>query len=245
MANFFDLFNPFRKSGQSKQGPAAQFLKPIKARETVPGQLAFKELEKRLQGLGVGFDPNVIKGATAPFAAARREGFQRREVPAISSAASARGLGRSTIPVAQIGQAAQTAERDIEQRVADLSVKDQVQRRAEINDALARLQISGQTEAGTVNLGKAANVREFERQQEIPITESQLQQQSLDNILNVGTLAAKAVGLGGFAPTSLFPSPPIDTSGKTTGASAKVAIAGEELDPEDLAELIRMLQGGE
>jgi len=93
-------------------------------------------LEERLAGRGVGFRPEVLSAATAPYAAARREGFQRYEVPAISAAASARGLGRSTIPVAQIGLKAQEAERDIEQRVSDVTLANEQQIRQEINTAL-------------------------------------------------------------------------------------------------------------
>lgn len=93
-------------------------------------------LEERLAGRGVGFRPEVLEATTAPYATARREGFKKYEVPAISAAASARGLGRSTIPVSQIRLSSQEAERDIEQRVSDVTMMNEQQIRQEINTAL-------------------------------------------------------------------------------------------------------------
>lgn len=103
-----------------------------------------KPIEERISGIDVGFRPEVISAATAPFATARRAAVREIEAPAIRAVASAAGLGRSTIPVGQIAQAGTTAERDISQRIADLSLQNEIQRRAEINQAFTeRTRIKG------------------------------------------------------------------------------------------------------
>ena len=89
-------------------------------------------LEERIAGRGL-LD---IDKQTAPFAAQRRASLREQEIPIISAAASARGLGRSTIPVSQIGQASQAAERDIESRVAGLQIENQKL----VSDAIGRFQ---------------------------------------------------------------------------------------------------------
>lgn len=90
-------------------------------------QRVSKELEDLLARRGyfkeeeMGYTPSMISSTTAPYATARRAGFTNYEVPLIASQASARGLGRSTIPVNRIALSGQEAERDIEQRIADLT----------------------------------------------------------------------------------------------------------------------------
>ena len=74
-------------------------------------------LEERVAGRGL-IDVDAL---SAPSAVARRAGLEQTGA-AISSAASARGLGRSTVPVSKIGQASQAAERDIAERVAQLQL---------------------------------------------------------------------------------------------------------------------------
>ena len=105
-------------------------------------------LEERLAGRGLvaPVTPLDISKTTAPFAEQRRAGLKQTEA-AISATASARGLGRSTIPVSQIGEASQAAERDIEERVAQLQIENKkieesnIEReRQQITDALARFE---------------------------------------------------------------------------------------------------------
>ena len=136
MANFFkQLFGFPSKRNVTYQGP-----KPVSITETPEGQKLKQTLEQRMSGLGVGFSPEFVSATTAPYAQARREQLTRYEVPQISAEASARGVGRSTIPVSRIALSSQEASRDIEQRVAQATELQEKQKRAEINDALARYQ---------------------------------------------------------------------------------------------------------
>lgn len=162
-------WNPFSWGTKKKeqQGAPAQFMKIVKPRETEPGKLSYEELKRRLAGIGVGYGKDFVSTTTAPYAKARREGFQRYEVPTISSAASARGLGRSTIPVSRIALSGQEAERDIEQRVAEMSLKSKEQERSEINSALTQLINMANTEADAGTKQNMLNVEEYLRQQGI------------------------------------------------------------------------------
>lgn len=115
-------------------------------------------LQERIAGRGL-ID---VSAQTAPVAEQIRAGLPRTEA-AISSAASARGLGRSTVPVSQIGEASKAAERDIAQRVADLELTRQQQ----IQDAIGRFKSLAETE--TAGLQRKA---EFERGGEFAVAET-------------------------------------------------------------------------
>ena len=94
-------------------------------------QLAQKSLEDIIAKRGyytepeMGYTKSFLDTNTAPYATARRENFKNYEIPNISAQASARGLGRSTIPVNRIALSGQEAERDIEQRIAQLTEKSE------------------------------------------------------------------------------------------------------------------------
>lgn len=150
VANLLDpggLLNIFGKQNQKKKFTGRTPFGSL--REIPETQKVLGTLDERLAGRNVGFRPEVISGATAPFAAQRRAGLAERTIPSITSSASARGLNRSSIVPGQVGQATAGAERDISSRVAELSLANEQQRRAEINDALAKLQAFTVQEAAT------------------------------------------------------------------------------------------------
>jgi len=118
------------------------------------GKRQEQTLEDRIAGRGL-ID---IGKQTAPFAAQRRAGLQEQTIPGITAAASARGLGRSTIPVSQIGQASQAAERDIESRVAEL----QRYKQGQIERAVgARGGLAVQEQGGLERVAKFGREGEF------------------------------------------------------------------------------------
>lgn len=126
----------FGFGGQEKPQEYEGF-RPYQSLKEIPeGQLWSDKLTERLAGKNVGFSREVMDRNTAPFAQARMAGVTNYEAPAISAAASARGLGRSTIPVNRIALSTQEASRDIEQRIADIEMKNEAQKRQEINQAL-------------------------------------------------------------------------------------------------------------
>ena len=81
-----------------------------------------KMIENRIAGKGL-IDINAL---TSPLAEQRRAGFERTKAD-INAEASARGLGRSTIPVNRIAEESKAAERDIAERMAQLELARQGQ----------------------------------------------------------------------------------------------------------------------
>ncbi len=106
--------------------------------ETPEGKDLQARLRLRESGVGVGYSPEVLKADTAATAAQTRASLKEQTIPALSAAASSRGLGRSTIPVSQIGSATQAAERDIESRIAALTVASEGQRSTDIQNAITQ-----------------------------------------------------------------------------------------------------------
>ena len=170
-------------------------IQPLTSLKEVPEtRLALQTLKERLAGRGVGFRPEVISGATAPFAAQQRAGLKEVTIPTISAAASARGLGRSTIPVGQIARESGGVERDIASRVADLTLASEQQRRLEMNQALQDILGFGRAEAATK--GARAGFEQGELARTVPLeTAGTKRLVSLGaNILGGKDLGSRAIG---------------------------------------------------
>ena len=200
MANIFSSIGKLFGFGKKKTTPQPQqnVFGPRSIKETPEGAQFVKTLQERLAGRGVGFRPEVIAGATAPFAAQQRPELRERTIPTISAQASARGVGRSTIPVGQIGQASAGVERDIASRVAELSLADEQQRRAEINAALTGIGNVAQVDIGLRQDLSAQNLAEFNRLQKFEAGERAERQAGAGRL---ATLATTAIGaaIGGPA----------------------------------------------
>ena len=138
MASFFKSIG--KLFGASDDKPAEyDKTKPFMSLREIPEttQYYLPTLEERLAGKNVGYSQSVLDSSTAPFATARRAAVADYEAPAITGAASARGLGRSSLVTSQIGKAQQQASQDIEQRMADIALRNEAQKRQEINQALS------------------------------------------------------------------------------------------------------------
>ena len=124
------LFGKKKKSQEDIGG------KPMLAWEAPSYAPYSSTLTSRIAGKGVGYRPEILSGTTSAYAKQRRGDLEGYEIPAITSGASARGLGRSSVVTSQIGRAEQEAGRDIEERVSQMALADEQQRRQEINQAL-------------------------------------------------------------------------------------------------------------
>lgn len=243
------------QSGKKKKKtevPTYQGQRPYSTLKDIPeisGQY-LPTLTDRLGGRGVGFREAELSAATSPYAAERRANLAQQTIPQISAQASARGLGRSTIPVNRIALASGEAERDIGQRIADLRLANEQQRRLEINNALASIGQFGQAEAATKAQAAGFDLGEFQQARGMNVQgdqfAQQMQQQDFQNLLGLGTLgvsagtlAGKLQGTGGFtAPKSIFGNIP----GVIPGTGSKVNIAGMDVDPEELAIIKQLLK---
>lgn len=137
MGFFGDLFGKRDKS--MSEGYSG--LRPYASLKEIPeGLISSEELQKRLGGFNVGYRPEILSNITAPYAVSRRASVSEYEIPKIRQGLSARGLNRSTMGVAQEELAQQQAERDIEERVAQVNLENEKVRRTEIDQALTDLQ---------------------------------------------------------------------------------------------------------
>jgi len=158
----FGLVKPIKPEIKRFEG-----IRPFGSLKEIPEQEEYlKTLRERIAGRGVGFREQELSAATSPFAAQRRAGLKEQTIPQISAQASARGLGRSTIPVSRIGLASGEAERDIGEKIANIRLANELQRRQEINAALGKFGEFPQQEAA-VKMGRAAfDIGEFRRVEE-------------------------------------------------------------------------------
>ena len=122
------------QEAQAERERAAQL--QLAALESPELQELGTTLRERIAGRGL-ID---VSAATAPVAEQIRAGLREQTIPGIAAAASARGLGRSTIPIAQISQASQAAERDIATRIQNLEIA----RQGQIERAIDRFQQLGE-----------------------------------------------------------------------------------------------------
>ncbi len=214
--------------GKSRKTPSFAGTKPFTSlKEIEEGRLFSGELKRRVRGEGVGFDPRVISGATAPFAVARRRALKEQTIPLISAQASARGVGRSTIPVSRIGLESSRAEQDISQRIANLSLANEQQRRNEINAALSGL--GGFTQAEAAQRGRRG---EFEFREFTRFEKARERKEDLARAGQGRMLALAAAAVGGFI---AGPAGALAGSQIASGASA--------MSTGDLTSFLSMLQG--
>lgn len=141
--NAYDL-----QQGVIKDNPYPTYL------STAPAQEYQKTLQDRMAGRGL-IDVNA---ETAPVANQVRAGLQQTNA-ATASAASARGLGRSTITASQIGNNSQAAERDIADRMSQLELarQQQVQDAVSSYGDLSRTEAQSQANKANYNVGNVNN----------------------------------------------------------------------------------------
>lgn len=107
--------------------------------ETPEAQEFKTTLQDRIAGRGL-ID---VSAQTAPVAVQRRDALKEQTIPAIGASLSAAGLGRSTLRGAQVSQASQAAERDINERVAQL----EIQRQGQIERAVTQFGLLAEEES--------------------------------------------------------------------------------------------------
>jgi len=208
MGFFDDLFG---RGNQIKPTTATTRRFGIPASDTlrdVAGTKEFRTLAQRSTQAALGQDPkfggfgeDFLSRATNPAIQGRLNRLREVEIPEISSAASARGLGRSTIATGQIQRAGTEASRDIDQLVSNFFVLNEAQRKTDINQGIGvgeRQQnfelLSNQARANldTTDINRNLNV-----QQANQTTENAAQARLLQTVLAAAGAGAGALGAGG------------------------------------------------
>lgn len=91
---------------------------------------------KRIQGNDLGFGDQFTDKMSSPGIAQIDANFKNRTLPTLSSEASKRGLGRSSIVQDQIGQADLQRNRDIDAMVANFQYLNEQQKKTDQNNAV-------------------------------------------------------------------------------------------------------------
>ena len=126
---------------------------------SLPESQKYKQtLEDRMAGRGL-IDVNA---ETSPIAGQLRAGLKEQTMPAINANASARGLGRSTIPVNQAARESAATERDIAERMSSLELARQEQIGQAVGQYGQLTRDEQSSQAGKTNLeaGTASQERE-------------------------------------------------------------------------------------
>ena len=184
MANFFQqLF------GGGKKQQATDVYMPS---QDPRYQLVQKNLEDIIAKRGIGYDPTFLSGATAPYATGERNAFTQVTAPAVSADASARGLGRSTIPVNRLATERGNVENRIAQRVADVGLQNENVKAQQYQNALSGEEGLASAEIAAKNQGYA---NASAAQNANIATDNKMMQ-------NVGVFGANALGplLTGISP---------------------------------------------
>jgi hypothetical protein len=187
-------YNPFSwfKGKKEQKGAAPQFYKTYSFSDYPVGKAAKRSVEEKLAGRNLGIPERVFEKARSPIAAPYRRELSDYTIPAISAAASARGLGRSTIPVSQIRQATQETGETIADKLARLRIENEELKRRELARAEEMGYQMGSAEAGAATATNRANLAEFERQR--AIREGRVDEANRD-LAKLQGLGLTAVGL--------------------------------------------------
>ena len=85
---------------------------------------------------GVGFGDDFVSKATNPIVTERMRRFREETVPTISSEASRRGLGRSTLTTRQIQRAERDTQSDIDQLLSKFYVLNEQQKKSDLTEGI-------------------------------------------------------------------------------------------------------------
>jgi len=259
-------------SGEKPQSKDASQLPTQNLMDYAPGfKGLFGRTEKRSMGEGLGIDPNLLQRSTSALAAQRRAGLEGETIPLINAQATGKGLGRSILPIRQASYASQAAERDIESRLADLTLANEQEKIRQRELADQSLYGMGIADVGQQNVWRGAQGAEFDRIQGLRSARDTEQQAGLGRLVGTG-LGALAGGFGvipgldaglgsavlggltgltggsfsGFQKTPLFGTEVPTSGGMTQPTSASrvpgtVNIGGYDLDMEDALKLKQLL----
>ena len=162
-------YNPFswgkKKKEQGSAPPTAYG--PRTVGEVAGGGDLLSKLKERIALKNI-YPKGFWDTVSGPLAAPERAAYSQETAPAISSAASARGLGRSTVAVNRLALAKEGVERNIAERLANLRIREPELLETQIIPQ-AVSQLGGVVELGG-QLGyqnAAQQMAEFKRQQDI------------------------------------------------------------------------------
>lgn len=226
MGFFQDLGRAFGFSKSKDQGNAPAPRELITPLETKQGKFLEKTLRDRIAGVGLGFTPEFISETASPFAVSQRRALRQETIPTISAQASARGVGRSTIPTGQIGRESNITEQNIAERIANLGLASENLRAQQQGTAIGRYGNLTLQQTNAENLKLQAQNEferaEFLRQRGYREAADAYQNAALNKTVTAAIMAGTgaAAGAGGALPG-------IDAGGMGAAQGAIAGLSGD------------------
>lgn len=163
---------------QLRKKPKKQEINPLispprSLTSTPVGASLNEQILAGLKGENIGYPAGFLERTTSPFIEERLARFpeEKRDIEQVYGA---RGLGRSTLAARDISDAIQQKERDINQILAEATLRDEAQRKADI----ARIQgLAAQFAQAETQQGNVAAQFDLNRQIQQTALNQQLQQQ--------------------------------------------------------------------
>jgi hypothetical protein len=259
MGLFQTLGKAFGLTKDKNQGDAPRPTPLVTPLETDYGKYYEKLLKDRIAGIGTGYTPEFISQSTSPFAVAQRRGLREETIPTISAQATARGLGRSTIPVGQIGRESNITEQNIAERIANLGVQSENLKASQVSEATGRYGNLTELETSSENQKRQA-LNEFDRAEFLRQRGYREAADAYQTAALKKTVGDVGTAIGGFIAGGITPGVAGATAGATTpmsfnwgqglktalgGSGTTVKIAGQDtsMDMEDITKLIALLGG--
>lgn len=212
------------KSLGAKFGLGSKKVDPVEIKspyETGSYQQYKKKLQDMLAKRDV-YSPEFMSSVTNPYATTARTNLKDVTTPMISAQASARGLGRSTIPVNRISKASQGVEQSIAEKMAQLSLANEQEKLNRESFAIGELknEALGRTDVENQRISENARAQgEWEKNQSA----------------GVGRLATLGVRAAGAALAPV-------TGGASLLISEGIAKGIEGTDTNTLQELLNYVQ---
>lgn len=183
--------------------------------EDLPFTKSLSDLaSSRLRGEGLGYGPDFVDKAANPAIAKLESQFKNKTMPNLSSQASARGLGRSSLVMNQIGEAEGEKNRDVSDLVSKFFVLNKAQEKQDTTEAIGLGQ-NLNNQAQNVSTQRANEARDL-RDKQLGVDNNNnaradaMQSQTLQALggatsgffgSSAGQGLLKRIGLEGAAPT--------------------------------------------
>ena len=192
----FDAFRKFKGQGDY-QGE-----QPVRLSSTPWGQESWKNLQQGFARKGTGYTPELIDSSKATWANSARDFLTNVATPQITSQASARGMGRSSLVPAQIGRAGVEQSLGLAEKLAALQQAGQNQEIATQRSAMGIM--PGVAQADVASQMARANFQKANFDQQLGYRQAaeQAKRESMDKLISMGGMAALGAGAGGLGALS-------------------------------------------
>lgn len=163
--------------------------------EELPFTAPLSQLARsRLKGEGLGYGEDFLGKSTNPAIAKLESSFQRSTLPRISSEASARGLGRSSIVLDQIGQAEQEKNRDVADLISKFYVLNKAQEKQDLTEGMG---LGERLQGQALDIGKT-KAEESRNLRDVTLGQANARNARADQMQGL-TLQALGGAVSGFA----------------------------------------------